>query len=179
MTAYVCRFCHNLRIMSKQEPEAQGTYNDHLAANEIQDAEEYWTRQAQNNLLERMDKGDFKTLSPFIDEKAIIRVGGCVDPNLWSYEGKYPARLPHDHWMSTFITREVHQVGHLGVAVTTAKIRRNYWIIKGNSIAKIVKQRCSFCREMEAKVETQQICPLVNSLTRHPFCTPHATTLDQ
>lgn len=44
VTAYVCWFCHNLRIKSKQEPEAQGTYNDHLAANEIQDVEEYWTK---------------------------------------------------------------------------------------------------------------------------------------
>lgn len=51
MTAYVFRFCHNLRIKSKQEPEAQGTYNGHLTANEIQDAEEYWTKQAQNNLF--------------------------------------------------------------------------------------------------------------------------------
>ena len=41
VTAYVFRFCHNLRIKSKQEPEAQGTYNGHLTANEIQDAEEY------------------------------------------------------------------------------------------------------------------------------------------
>lgn len=97
MTAYVFRFCHNLRIKSKQEPEAQGTYNHHLTANEIQHAEEYWTKQAQNNLFERMDKGDFKTLSPFIDEKGIIRVGRRVDPNLLSYEGKYPALLPHDH----------------------------------------------------------------------------------
>lgn len=107
-----------------------------------------------------MDKGDFKTLSPFIDEKGIIRVGGRVDPNVLSYEGKYPALLPHDHWMSTLITRKVHQGGHLGVAATTAKIRRNYWIIKGNSIAKIVKQRCTFSREMEAKVETQLMANL-------------------
>ena len=41
VTARVFRFCHNLRIKSKQEPGAQGTYNGHLTANEIQDAEQY------------------------------------------------------------------------------------------------------------------------------------------
>ena len=77
--------------------------------------------------------------------------------------------------MSTLITRKVHQVGHLGVAATTAKIRQNYWIIKGNSIAKIVKQRCTFCREMEAKVETQLMAN-IPTCRQQPYTPPFLYT---
>lgn len=58
------------------------------------------------------------------------------------------------------ITLNVRRAGHLGVATTTAKTRRKFWIIKGSNVAKIVKHRCTFCREMEAKVETQLMANL-------------------
>ena len=72
----------------------------------------------------RLEKGDFKTLSPFSDDKGLTRVGGRVNPNLLSYDGKSPALLPYDHWISTLVTRDAHKAGHPGVAATTAKTRR-------------------------------------------------------
>jgi len=75
-----------------------------------------------------------------VDDKGIIRVGGRVDPHLFSYDGKCPALLPCDHWISILVTRNAHQAGHLVVAATTAKIRRRYWIIKGTNVAKTIKQ---------------------------------------
>ena len=104
-----------------------------------------------------------------------MRVGGRVDPNLLSCDGKYPALLPYDHWISTLITRDAHRTGHPGVAARTAKTRRKYWIIKGNNVAKIVKHRCTFCREMEAKVETQLMANLP-SCRQQPYTTPFLYT---
>jgi len=49
----------------------------------------------------------------------------------------------------------VHQAGLQGIATTTAKVRRKYWVVKGNKISKVVKCHCMFCGEIEAKVETQ------------------------
>ncbi|PFX25190.1 Retrovirus-related Pol polyprotein from transposon 17.6 [Stylophora pistillata] len=76
---------------------------------EIQDAKEYWAKKAQTGLSGRMEKGDFKTLSPFTDEKGIIRVGGRLDLNLLSYDGKSPVLLTYHHWMSTLVTRDAHR----------------------------------------------------------------------
>ena len=175
VTDYVFRFCHNLRLKSRQETNAQEKRVGPLSAEEIQVSEEYWTKQAQSSLYKRMEKGDFKTLSPFFDGKGIIRVGGRVNPDLLSYEGNHPALLPHDHWISTLITRNAHRIGHPGVAATTAKTRRNYWIVKGTNIAKIVKQRCTFCKETEAKVESQFMANLTGC-RQQPYTPPFLYT---
>ena len=80
MTAYVLRFCRNLGLKSSQQSDNNPVQVGSISAVEIKDAEEYWTKKAQTGLKDRLEKGDFKTLSPFIDDKGIIRVGGRVDP---------------------------------------------------------------------------------------------------
>ena len=114
VTAYVRRFCRNLRIKSSQQSDNNPVQDVPINAEEIKNAEEYWTKKAQTGLSDRLEKGDFKTLSPFIDDKGIIRVGGRVDPNLLSYDGKGPALLPYDHWIPrsspAMHTKQVTQV---------------------------------------------------------------------
>ena len=83
------------------------------------------------------------------------RVGGHVDPVLTSYDGSRLALLPHNHWISVLITHNAHQSGHPGIAATTAKARRKFWIIKGHDITKVVKRE-----EIEAKAETQFMATL-------------------
>lgn len=125
----------------------------------------------QSNLITRLHKGDFKTLSPFKDDRDILRVGGRVDPTLVSYDDKRPALLPHDHHLSTLIIRNAHESCHSSVAATVAKIRRKYWIIKAHRIAKVIKHRCTTCRKLEAKVETQLMAALPPSRLQ-PYTPP-------
>ena len=94
----------------------------------------------QPSILRRQPKGDFKSLSPYKDDKGILRVSGRVDPTLVSYDDKRLALLPHDHHLSTLIVRNTHEACHSGVAATAAKIRRKYCIIKAHRIAKVIKQ---------------------------------------
>ena len=131
-----------------------------LTGEELQAAEEYWLKHAQSSLFQRMKKGDFKTLSPYVDNKKLIRVGGRVDPSLVSYDNERPVLLPYNSHISKVIIRDAHQVGHNGVAATVAKTRKKYWIIKAHRIAKVIKSRCTVCREIEAKVETQLMANL-------------------
>ena len=119
-----------------------------LTPEELLQAELYWIKDAQKRLHDRMAKGEFKTLSPFSDDRGIIRVGERLDKAIVSYETKHPALLPSTHWISLLITRHVHQFGHPGVVTTTAKTRQQYWILKANKLSKLVKSRCVFCREM-------------------------------
>lgn len=86
MTAYVLRFCRNLRLKSSRENDNNDVHVGPLSSNEIESAEEYWTKQAQAGLSERVAKGDFKPLSPLVDDTGMIRVGGRVDPHLFSYD---------------------------------------------------------------------------------------------
>jgi hypothetical protein len=156
VTAYVIRFCHNARAkLSRNDNADIPTYEGPLSPTEIQSAEEYWLKFSQIDLKKRMKRGDFQTLTPFLDSKGIIRVGGRVDPRLVSYDNTHPALLPRKHWISILVTRHAHQLSHSGVDATTAKTRRKYWVIRGNLVAKAEKNRCTFCRKLEAKVENQ------------------------
>ena len=160
VAAYVIRFCNKLCNKTHRDIEGDKVSIDPPDAEEVEKAEEFWIKKSQVGLSTRIAKGDFKTLNPFVDDKGITRVGGRVDPALVSYDSKHAALLPHDHWISMLITRDAHQSGHPGIATTTAKTRRKYWIVKGNKLSKIIKRQCTFCKRMEANAETQLMAKL-------------------
>lgn len=92
--------------------------------------------------------------------EGIIRVGGRLNKAMVTYDCKHPIMLPYNHWISLLITRHAHQQGHSGIAATTAKTRRKYWIFRAHVLAKKVKRECVFCKKMEHRVETQLMANL-------------------
>ena len=157
---------HNCRKADKNERQVGP-----LSAQEVAHAEDYWIRRAQTSLKEILKKGGLSTLSPFVDGNGIIRVGGRLDPTLTSYDNRHAVLLPYSHWISTLITRDAHRYGHTGIATTAAKVRKKFWIIKGNSISKRVKHQCTFCRKIEAKVSRQFMADLP-LCRQQPFTPP-------
>jgi len=109
----------------------------------------------------RLENGEFKTLIPFVDGKGIIRVGGRIDKAIVSYEEKHPALLPSDHGISLLVICHMHNCRHPGVATTTAKSRRRYWVLKANKLSKAVKFKCVTCRRMAHETETQLMAELL------------------
>lgn len=166
VTAYVLRFINNCRKVNNTKQM------DPLSAKEIAKAEDYWVRRAQLSLHKRREKGELSNLTPFGDERGIIKVGGRVNPELISYDNQHSTLLPYNHWIATLITRDVHQYGHPGIATTTAKVRKKYWIIKGNKISKRVKRQCTFCKKIEAKISNQFMADL-SSCRQQPYTPRH------
>ena len=156
VTARIRRLAEKIRLRKQAQCGREGS----LTPDELQQAETYWIKQAQETLHSRLERGDFKSLSPFKDDKGIIRVGGRVDKAIVTYEEKHPALLPSDHRISRLITSHMHTYGHSGVATTTAKVRRKYWILKANKVSKSVKSKCVVCRELAHKRETQLMADL-------------------
>ena len=156
VTARIRRLAEKIRLRKQAQCGREGS----LTPDELQQAETYWIKQAQETLHSRLERGDFKSLSPFKDDKGIIRVGGRVDKAIVTYEEKHPALLPSDHRISRLITSHMHTYGHSGVATTTAKVRRKYWILKANKVSKSVKSKCVVCRELAHKRETQLMTDL-------------------
>ena len=115
----------------------------------------YWIKYTQRDLHAKIKNGELKEFSPFVDNKGIIRVGDHLSKAIVTYNCKLPAMLPYRHWISLLITRHAHQYGHSGIAATTAKIRRKYWILRAHNLAKKVKHECIFCRMTEHKLESQ------------------------
>ncbi|XP_068714142.1 uncharacterized protein [Montipora foliosa] len=134
VTARISRLAAKIRLRKHTKRGRTGP----LTSEELQQAELYWIKKAQNTLHSRPERGDFKSLSPFKDEKGIIRVGGRIDKAVVTYEERHPALLPSDHRISQMITRHMHTYGHCGVAATTAKVRRKYWFLKANKLSKSI-----------------------------------------
>ncbi|PIK41441.1 hypothetical protein BSL78_21711 [Apostichopus japonicus] len=180
VTAYVQRFVRNLKNKCNKTPNDDESLPEsrQILPKELEDAESFWVRKAQKPLHDRLKKGEFATLSPYIDE-GIIRVGGRAGGDVVSYEQRHPVLLPHQCQIAKLIVRHLHeQGGHGGVASTSAMVRQKYWILGVQRIAKTVKFRCVVCRKAEHKVETQ----LMADLPPHrvaPFTPPfHFTACD-
>ena len=152
VTAYVRRFWQNLRSKLKRVDCNQKGNVGPLNALDIEDAEEDWLKFARSGLPQKMQRGDFKTLTPYVDENGIIRVGGRVAPSLLSYDYARPVLLPHKHWISMLVTRQAHQYGHSGVATTTATCRRKYWIVRGHVVSRIVKRKCTSVENLKQRL---------------------------
>ena len=175
-TAYVFRFIQILKAKLQKGPQPDDKVT--LSPSELDSAEKYWVKRAQISLLPRLEKGEFKVLTPFVDNDGVIRVGGRVENLVTSYESKHPALLPASHHISLMIIRSTHELGHHGVATTTAKTRRKFWILQGYRLAKTVKHRCVTCRAAECKRETQIMANLP-SCRLAPFTPPfHYTSCD-
>ncbi|XP_028397204.1 uncharacterized protein LOC114521013 [Dendronephthya gigantea] len=153
VTSWVLRLKSNLLSRMKRD---DGARQGPLTAEELELGRIYWIKLAQMSLKERLKRNDFKALSPFVDPGSIIRVGGRVDNAVVSYETRHPALLPYHHRISRLITEEAHRCGHSGIATTTAKTRRMYWIIRAHDLAKAVKYKCVVCKAMEPKAESHQ-----------------------
>ena len=122
-------------------------------------------------MSDHLRKGELKKLRPYTDSDGIVRVGSRADKALVSYETRHPALLPREHWISLLITRHIHQCGHTAVAATVAKTRKRFWILQAHDLAKTVKFRCVFCREMQAMTESQ-VMPDLPERRLAPFTPP-------
>ncbi|CAB3990481.1 Transposon TX1 uncharacterized 149 kDa, partial [Paramuricea clavata] len=91
----------NLRLKTKPEDNV-----DPLTAVELEQAEELWIKTAQKELHKRVKNKEFNMLSPFTDDKGILRVGGRVDKAIVTYDSKHPVLLPKNHHISYLITKD-------------------------------------------------------------------------
>jgi hypothetical protein len=80
ITSYIKRFIQNCRNKCGRNERNQQQEVGPLTSQELENAEEYWLKQMQSNILKRLPRGDFETLSLYMDDRNILRVGGRVDP---------------------------------------------------------------------------------------------------
>lgn len=86
--------------------------------------------------IECISKGDQKhkllSLSPFLDEKGILRVGGRLTNSVLPFNRKHPMLLCSSHELTKMLFREEHiRLLHTGPQHLLASIRRNFWPIGG------------------------------------------------
>lgn len=86
-------------------------------------------------------------LDLFLDNDSLIRCRGRLHHARFPWEMKHPILLPRDSPATFSLIKEIHDNNaHIGAAHTLAKLRENYWIIKGRAKVKSVIHSCHKCR---------------------------------
>lgn len=101
-------------------------------------------------------KSKLLNLTPYIDEKGILRVGGRLSNAILSEESKHPAILPHNSRLTELVIDYAHkQTLHGGVRLTLAQTRHRFWIIGGNRAVKGYLKNCIRCHRFKTSKNIQ------------------------
>lgn len=154
ITAYVLRFVQNLKISKN---DVLNRIKGPLTTEELLRSKYHWIRVAQSqtfaNEINALKSNTtvhrsscLKTLSPFLDEYGIVRVGGRLTYAPISNSKKHPIVLPARCKVTSLIfTYEHKRLLHIGPQGLLAHLQNTYWPIRGRIIARRVVNKCIIC----------------------------------
>ena len=117
-------------------------------------------------------------LSPFMDDKGIMRVGGRLENANLPYSQKHPVILPSSNFLTSLIVHDVHmKTLHGGQQLMMATLRSEYWILRLKSTTKQCIHKCLRCYRFNATRMQQQMgnLPTLRVTQARPF---HTTGVD-
>ena len=136
--------------------------NVDISLSDLNEAEEFWIREAQICLSTEINKLSYVKLNPELNEKKLLVVGGRTERWMeatWNQQ-KF-VLLPKDHSITKLIMWHEHvESGHLAVNGTVAQIRCKYWIIGINKSVKSMINKCVKCREKFKRMTQQKMSTL-------------------
>ncbi|XP_070515873.1 uncharacterized protein [Cardiocondyla obscurior] len=91
-------------------------------------------------------RSDIRTLTPFMDEERVIRVGGRLRNATIPFDARHPILLPRKNELTTRIIRAEHvNALHAGAETTLAMVRQRFWPIAARSAVRNVIKKCMIC----------------------------------
>ena len=101
-------------------------------------------------------------LSPFVDERGILRVGGRLSRSNLDYSNKYPILLPNDSKFTILVIQYYHErTKHQGRVITLSAIREaGYYIYRASSTIKKFLRDCVTCRKLRLPLGEQRMSDL-------------------
>ena len=109
-----------------------------------------------NKPLDR--KSNLLNLSPFIDDKQLMRVGGRMQNSAYPYDKRHPIILSSKHVFTKLILKEEHErLLHCGPTMLLSSIRERYWPVHGRNLAKSVVFNCVKCFKVNPRSTPQYV----------------------
>ncbi|XP_053272740.1 uncharacterized protein LOC128430658 [Pleuronectes platessa] len=107
-------------------------------------------------------KSKLNKLSPFLDNKGIIRVGGRLTHAALHPHVKHPAVLTKDSHVSALLVKHYHErVHHQGRGMTMNELRSNgIWILGCSKTVSSHIYKCTKCRKFRRGTEQQKMADL-------------------
>ncbi|GBN56105.1 hypothetical protein AVEN_110858-1 [Araneus ventricosus] len=160
--SFLFRFISNCR---NPESKRKGP----LTSEELSEAEHYLIKQCQFEVFSAevtammsgdniSNKSKILNLSPFLDNKGVMRVGGRLENSQLPYSGKHPIILPSKGKLTEMIVRYYHEkYFHLGPQHLLFQVRQKYWPIHGRNVCRKIVHNCVVCFKVKPKEYSQKM----------------------
>lgn len=101
-------------------------------------------------------------LSPVLDEKGILRVGGRLSQSSLPVEQRNPIILPGKSHLTVLLVRHIHElVHHQGRLITEGALRNHgYWVTGSKRVVSSLLHKCIVCRKLRGNFEYQKMADL-------------------
>ena len=123
-----------------------------------------------NKLLNR--KSFLLSLTPFVDNDGLLRVGGRLQLSKYQYNKRHPILLPkNDHLTNIIFIHEHKRLLHASPKLLLNSIRETYWPISGLNTAKRIVRECVTCCRFKANTHKELMGSLPQERVSytHPF----------
>lgn len=163
--AYVKRFIHNARYPNDKRSgnlttdELSKSFHELCALAQSQSFPVEYELFAKNKSLG--PRSSLLSLSPFMDEQRLLRVGGRIDASNYTHDKKHPILLHSSHRLTKLYFEFEHiRLLHAGPQLLLAAIRERIWPVGGRILARRTANRCVRCRRLRGKT----LCPKMGNL---------------
>lgn len=90
------------------------------------------------------------SLSPFLDNDGLLRVGGRLNNSDLPFDAKHPILISGKHHLTRLIFLDAHKkLLHAGPQLLLATVRRSYWATSGMTTAKVITRNCITCFKLK------------------------------
>ena len=97
----------------------------------------------------------------FCDSDGILRASSRIINSLETYDVCYPIILPKRHPFVNLLIMHYHREAlHMGWSQVLANMRKNFWVIRGQSTVRHYIKTCMKCKLRAAKSSEQIMAPL-------------------
>uniref|UniRef100_A0A1B6EB86 Integrase catalytic domain-containing protein n=2 Tax=Clastoptera arizonana TaxID=38151 RepID=A0A1B6EB86_9HEMI len=116
-----------------------------------------------------MKNSQLTSLSPFLDQDQVIRVGGRLQQSDLTPDQIHPIVLPKKHRLTELIAIHFHiKTMHAGPQLLLNVIRRKYWPINGKNLVNKIFRQCISCFRINPKRRTQVMGELPRARVQIP-----------
>lgn len=163
ITAFCLRFINNCLSVSQQASKSIGF----LTTGELMLARNVFIKSSQRDVFSETIKclndntplknhSHIRNLTPFIDRKGILRVGGRLEHSGLSYNTVHPIILPAESRFTQLLVETYHiKYLHAEVKLLTATLFQEYWIIGHRNLVRKIVHNCIVCFKQKAAISRQ------------------------
>ena len=152
MTAYVLRFCNNIK-------KTNSKLTGEISFEEIERAEKTLIKIIQSEWPSEI-REKYEDTMQFSTEDGILKVQTRLILSQDPEDFTRPIVLPDHALLKTLILYTHRSLMHAGVLTTLAKLRERFWIPKGRKVVKEILRKCVPCKRLTSKKVNPDPAPL-------------------